>query len=99
MPHVPNEANGNGHKFFLITKSGAERAALRDFLRTKKIQAVSHFEPLHSAPAAEKYARSSGSLEVTDAMAARILRLPLYADLSEADQDRVIQAVCDYYKV
>lgn len=98
MPHVPPESSGNGHKFFLITRSGGERSKLRDFLRSKKIQAVSHFEPLHSAPAALKYARTSGDLEVTDMLAARILRLPLYADLSASDQERVITAVCDFYK-
>lgn len=97
MPHVPTESIGNGHKFFLITKSSEERSQLRDFLRSKKIQAVSHFEPLHSAPAAAKYARTSGNLDMTEELAAKVLRLPLYADLPEADQDRVITAVADFY--
>lgn len=98
LPVVPKEATGNGHKFFLITRSNQERTALRDFLKTKNIQAVSHYEPLHTAPAAEKFARSNGQLPNTESLAARILRLPLYADLSQGDQDRVVSSVFDFYK-
>ncbi len=98
LPHVPVNSTGNGHKFFLITRSNDERSTLRDVLKSKNIQAVSHYEPLHNAPAAAKFARSHGTMNFTEDLAGRILRLPLYADLSECDQDRVITAVLEFYK-
>ena len=53
------------------------------------IYAVFHYVPLHSSPAGRKYGRTSGSMEVTDAMSERLVRLPLWIGL-EPLQDYVI---------
>ena len=37
-----------------------------------------HYVPLHSAPAGRKFARSSGSMQNTDDVSARLVRLPLF---------------------
>ena len=97
LPIEPKDTIGNGHKFFLMTRTPEERTNLRKYLGDRGIQAVSHYEPLHLAPAGIRYGRQHGDLGVTESSAARILRLPLFADISEKQQDRVIEAVTSFY--
>lgn len=95
---VPSEASANAHIYYILLNSADVRAALWQFLRDKEIQASTHYVPLHSAPAGVKYGRVSGSLKVTDDLANRMLRLPMYADLSAEETDYVIDSVTAFFK-
>ena len=55
--------------------------------------AVHYPRPLHHQTAYRHYPVAGGSLPVAEALAARVLSLPMHAYLSEADQDRVINAL------
>ena len=55
--------------------------------------AVYYPRPLHHQTAYRHYPVAGGSLPVAEALAARVLSLPMHAYLSEADQDRVIDAL------
>jgi dTDP-4-amino-4,6-dideoxygalactose transaminase len=57
------------------------------------IHAVFHYVPLHSSPAGLRYGRASGTLRVTEDAAARLVRLPLHASLTDAEQTHIIEAV------
>ena len=83
------------HLFYVLTKTPAERAALAAHLKTRGILAVFHYVPLHSSPAGRKYGRSSGELPVTMSISDRLLRLPLYFSIRDAEVDAVIDAVRD----
>jgi dTDP-4-amino-4,6-dideoxygalactose transaminase len=54
---------------------------------------VFHYVPLHRSPAGTRFGRSSGELPVTDDVADRLVRLPLWAGMGEEDVCRVIAAV------
>ena len=56
------------------------------------IATVFHFVPLHSSPAGERFCRVEGSLAQTEEMAGRLVRLPLFADLGDAEVERVVEA-------
>jgi dTDP-4-amino-4,6-dideoxygalactose transaminase len=51
---------------------------------------------LHSSPAGLKYGRAAGTLAVTDRVAEKLVRLPLYYGMG-ANRDRVIEVVSDYF--
>ena len=51
------------------------------------------YVPLHSAPAGRKYGRSHGPLPHIDAASDRLVRLPLWAGLTDEDTEAVIAAV------
>jgi len=53
---------------------------------------VHYPKPLHQQPAYRELC-APGSFPVSEALAQRVLSLPMSADLSEADQDRVVQAL------
>lgn len=95
---VPTEAKGNAHIFYMILNSVAERAALWAYLKEAGIQSTTHYVPLHSAPAGIKYGRVSGSMAVTDDLANRMLRLPMFADLSSQDVSLVLEKVHAFFK-
>jgi dTDP-4-amino-4,6-dideoxygalactose transaminase len=50
---------------------------------------VFHYVPLHSSAAGRRYGRVVGSLRNTDAASQRLIRLPLWVGMNQADVDRV----------
>jgi len=78
----PEGAEGNGHLFYLLTRDVETRGRLIAHLKAAGIHSVFHYVPLHSAPAGRRYARAAGSMTVTDAISARLVRLPLYYELT-----------------
>ena len=92
-PVVPDDCEHNGHIFFLLLEGRRERDALIETLAAEQIQAVFHYIPLHRSPAGRRFARVSGDLAVTDSVANRIVRLPLWPGLGDEGQARVIDAV------
>ncbi|MBI5720052.1 MAG: DegT/DnrJ/EryC1/StrS family aminotransferase [Burkholderiales bacterium] len=70
-----------------------DRAAVQAALQAAGVPSAVHYpKPLHRQPAYAQYA-GSDPCTVSDREAARVLSLPMSADLSEADQDRVVQAL------
>jgi dTDP-4-amino-4,6-dideoxygalactose transaminase len=61
-------------------------------LRDREIYAPFHYVPLHSAPAGLKFARTHGTLSVTEDVAGRLLRMPLWHAMTN-EPDQVIDAV------
>ena len=98
LPVVPEGCIHNAHIFYMITKNLEERTALISFLKEKEISAVFHYIPLHSAPAGQKFGRFDGKDEITTEYSERLVRLPLYYGLTDAEQKKVIDAVLEFYK-
>lgn len=97
LPVMGDDCASNGHLFYVITKSREERSGLIHYLKEKGINAVFHYVPLHSSPAGRKYGRAHGNLRVTDEMSERLLRLPMYYEMSDSDVDTVTGAVRSFY--
>ena len=68
-----------------------KRDALCDFLQTCDIQSAVHFRPNHFYPVYAPY--RPAQLPVTETVWERILTLPLYPQMGEENQDRVIESV------
>ncbi len=96
LPVLPDYATNNGHLFYLVCRGPAERTALLAHLRQRGIWAVFHYLPLHKSP---YYApqHDGRALPWAAHYADRLVRLPLFYELSEADQQRVAAEVLDFY--
>ena len=69
-----------------------DRPAVQATLHDAGIPTAVHYpRPLHHQPAYAAYAPPR-PCPVREAVAQRVLSLPMSADLSEADQDRVVRA-------
>ncbi len=97
QPYVPAHCQHNAHMYYLKTKDLATRTAFISYLKEHGVMAVFHYIPLHSAPAGLKFGYFHGEDRYTTAESQRLVRLPLYYHLSEADREHVIQTVLDFF--
>ncbi len=96
LPVTPPGTTGNGHMFYLLLRDLGDRDAFIAHMRAAGITTPFHYVPLHSAPAGRKHARFIGNgLPVTDDIAARLVRLPLFYGLEEGVEG-VIAAAREY---
>ncbi len=91
-PILPVETCHNAHMYYLLLPDLDSRTRVLGALKEQGIGAVFHYVPLHSAPAGLKYGRVSGSMSVTDDIANRLVRLPLWPGMAN-DVDTVCEAV------
>ena len=76
----------------------AEREAVQAALQAAGVPTAVHYPmPLHRQPIYAAYA-GSDPCTISEREALSVLSLPMSADLSEADQDRVVQALADALK-
>jgi dTDP-4-amino-4,6-dideoxygalactose transaminase len=94
----PEGVTGNGHMFYLFTRSAAERGALLAHLKAAGVHAVFHYVPLHSSPAGRKFGRNAGALPVTEDRAERLVRLPLFFNLDDAAARDIAGHVRSFFK-
>lgn len=97
LPLTPQHCTTNFHMFHILTADIEERSALIRHLLAEGILAVFHYVPLHSSPFARGYGVPQTPKPVTDDVSARLLRLPMYFDLTDAEVARVAGAVLDFY--
>lgn len=96
LPRIPEECETNSHLFWIILPDVATRDGLITHLKASGIMAVFHYVPLHSSPMGRTFGYQEGDLPVTENLSSRLLRLPLYFDITEPEQTRVIKAVSKF---
>lgn len=81
LPYIPDYATNNGHLFYILCRSLKERTALTNYLKKHGIMAVFHYQSLHRSPF---YSRKHDGRKLpnADSYTKRLLRLPLYFELS-----------------
>jgi dTDP-4-amino-4,6-dideoxygalactose transaminase len=92
-PIIPAGCRQNAHMYYVLVAERAMRAPLLTALREQGVYAVSHYVPLHSAPGGRRFGRTAGSLGVTDDVANRLVRLPLWAGMGETETAAVVAGV------
>jgi dTDP-4-amino-4,6-dideoxygalactose transaminase len=95
-PRAPEHCRQNYHMYYILLRDEKAREGLAVHLRARGIQAVSHYVPLHLSPMGRRWGYEDGSLPITEDLAARLLRLPLFYDLTPADQDDVCQGIREF---
>lgn len=97
QPTIPADRTHPAHLYYLLMPDLANRQGMLAHLAARGIRGAFHYQPLHSAPAGLRYGRvAAGGCPVTDDVADRLIRLPLFAGLTAAELDRVIDAVQSY---
>lgn len=96
QPKVPEGAEHSAHIYFLLMNDAADQMALIAHLDSRDIHATFHYRPLHDSEMGRLVGRASGELTVTNEAADRIVRLPIWPDMTDNDVERVIDAVVTY---
>ena len=96
LPIVPEHCEQSYHMFYLLLPSLSRRQALIEHMKRRGILSVFHYLPLHLSEMGAKFGGVDGQCPVTESVCDRLLRLPFYNDLTEADQNDVIESVCSF---
>jgi dTDP-4-amino-4,6-dideoxygalactose transaminase len=98
LVQVPEVPSGREHNFHLFVIRAQHRDALRQHLQARGIGTGIHYpEPLHLTPAYRELEYATpGGLPVSEALAAEVLSLPMYPELSKSQIDRVTEAVLEF---
>lgn len=97
LPYIPSDCVHNAHMFYIKCKDINERSKLIDYLKSCGIMAIFHYIPLHSSPAGLKFGVFSGEDVYTTKESERLLRLPLYYQLSHSDIEVICQEIFNFY--
>ncbi len=87
----------NGHLYYIKLIDFEQRCRFIEYMKNNKILCPFHYVPLHSAPAGEKYSRFAGDDTYTSHDSGRLVRLPIYFDMTNDEQDKVIEKVFDFF--
>jgi dTDP-4-amino-4,6-dideoxygalactose transaminase len=96
FPFIPEECEQAYHMFYILMPSLAERQALIAHLKERGILSVFHYLPLHLSEMGQQFGGKAGDCPVTEDISDRLLRLPFYNALSEAEQEQVVAAINDF---
>lgn len=92
FPQLIEGATNNAHMFYLICKNLEQRTALLDALKAAGIWAVFHYLSLHKSPYyRQKY--TGPALPWSDFYSDTLVRLPLFYELKEEEQDLIMSVI------
>jgi len=85
LPYIPEYCQVNYHMFYILLKDEETRNMLMKRLKEIGIHAVFHYIPLHTSDMGNKLGYKAGDLPLTEEYSGRLLRLPMFGDLSEEE--------------
>lgn len=98
LPYIQPKAEINWHIYAFRVSDPRRRDLVLDELKRRGIGATFHFVPLHSSPyARERWGYRAEDLPVTERVAASLIRLPIYPDLTEEEQEYIIESIYDIF--
>jgi dTDP-4-amino-4,6-dideoxygalactose transaminase len=92
LPVIPAFATNNAHMFYLVCADLGQRTHLIAGLKEQGILAVFHYLSLHTSPYFQQK-HDGRPLPNSDRFSDCLVRLPLFYELSDADVDRICDAI------
>ncbi len=89
-PFIPTHCKHNAHIYYLLLPNLRCREEFIKKMRQGGINPIFHYVPLHSSPAGAKFGRIVDDLSVTNEISERLVRLPLWAGMTEDDINQVV---------
>ncbi len=96
VPTIPAHCRPNYHLFYVLMPTEEQRDALLGHLKNEGIHAVFHYVPLHTSPMGRGFGFQEGDLPVTEELANRLVRLPMFLDLGLEEQAKVIENIYSF---
>ena len=98
LPIIPEECVHNAHMFYIVCKDLDDRTAFIDHMKAHDVLCTFHYLPLHSSPAGLRFGRFNGEDIHTTAVSDRLVRLPMYYGISEAEIAHITEAALAFFK-
>lgn len=97
LPIYKKQVKHNGHMFYIKVKNIYERTQLINFLKKSGIHCVFHYIPLHESIKCKKYYKFHGRDKFTTIESQRLIRLPLYYDLSINQVNLISEKIFEFF--
>lgn len=88
--YIPNDCESNYHLFYLVFQTEKIRDSVIYKLKERKIDARTHFMPLHSSKKGIELGYHIEDLPITEKISKCLLRLPMYTQMSVEEMNYVI---------
>ena len=92
LPAIPPDREQAYHMFYVLLPDGETRDRVLAGMRDRGVLATFHFVPLHDSPGGRRFAARALSCPVSERVSARLLRLPFYTDITDAEAEEVVSA-------
>lgn len=90
-PIIPNSCGHNAHMYYLLLRNLEDRTQFINAMRDQGVNCVFHYVPLHNSPYGQKVARIHGDLTITEELADRLVRLPLWVGLNQSFKNFIVR--------
>jgi dTDP-4-amino-4,6-dideoxygalactose transaminase len=98
LPPTHEDTPNNGHIMYLITRSKDERDRLAAFLKYRGMIAAFHYRPLHLSSMGKRYGIVCGKLINTENVSERLLRLPIYHEMTHKEVEQIWKCIELFYR-
>ncbi|MBP1991135.1 dTDP-4-amino-4,6-dideoxygalactose transaminase [Paenibacillus eucommiae] len=98
LPIVPDNCKHNAHMFYIKTRNLEQRTELIKFLKSYEVAGVFHYVPLHTSEAGVRFGTFSGEDLFTTSESEKLIRLPMYYNLSESDINKIVDIVYTFFQ-
>ena len=94
-PFFPSYSTNNAHMYYLVMPDIKTRTKFIDYLKQNGVHSVFHYLSLHKSPFYHKKYKGK-KLKFTENYANKLVRLPLYASLSEQELNKITQTILTF---
>jgi dTDP-4-amino-4,6-dideoxygalactose transaminase len=96
LPDMPSYATNNAHMYYIVCRSYEERTNLIQHLKAQDIHPVFHYLSLNKS---DFFLANNPKIDIpnSDHFTDCLLRLPFYYELSEAEQNKVIELINSFF--
>lgn len=98
FPAIPEGCVHNAHMFYIKLDDLTERTEFIQFMKSKEVQCVFHYIPLHTSPAGLEYGEFYGKDTYTTIESERLVRLPLYYSLTLNQVDEICEYIKEFFE-
>lgn len=98
-PIIPPDCIHNAHIYYLLVSDLNVRTRMIEYLQAEGVLAIFHYVPLHNSPAGLQYAKQHGDMGQTETLANRLVRLPLWVELSNTEIRYITDKVREFFDV
>ncbi|MGV8926822.1 MAG: dTDP-4-amino-4,6-dideoxygalactose transaminase [Ewingella sp.] len=97
LPSIPQGCVQNAHMYYIRLNDIKDRDAFIAHMKAADILTVFHYIPLHTSPAGVSFGRFSGEDRFTTVESERLVRLPLFYNMTDEIHQTIIAAMLKYF--
>ena len=90
---TPKFEHANASIFYLVCESLEQRTELINYAKQKGVPLTFHYQALHKST----FAKSTAVLPNAEIYSDKLVRLPLYPDLTNRDIEAIINCILNFY--